>query len=377
MKNKALITKFKAMCQYIHKMPLPRKLTAAALAMVIIASAAVIPQMHKTLAIDTLSSINGGGANDLAQNQFIVTNTLTSGNSDYTTGRISQSGYPGNMPGSWRDHINSIWMDQAMTQFSWSTIPAYKNWVWNGGTATVNGDASLSATNIPTAVSGVWTVYSGEQLLYSLTYFTSGQTIQLGGDIDMNGNNIPWTPFVIGGRILTLNGSGYAIRNIGVFNENDGASFLSTFSAPGSIIENIKFQNCKLVSGSTATAGVGTAIFWAAGNATFKDINVNDSLFYGVDSSSVVSSNSNYLNCQRVYVDGCFVYGRDHVNGFVVGGGSGVATSSGDNISYCYSINSLIVSYGGHSAMFFSCASYNNTLSDCFCDNQMYGAVTT
>ena len=78
----------------------------------------------------------------------------------------------------------------------------------------------------------------------------SGETYQLGGDIDLDG--VAWTP--IEGFNGTLNGNGYTIKNLTVEGSSSNVGFFGTLSGT---VKDVNFDNAKItVTGSKENVGI-------------------------------------------------------------------------------------------------------------------------
>ena len=101
----------------------------------------------------------------------------------------------------------------------------------------------------------------------------SGKTVQLGNDIDANGATLlPLAPFEVNNSSITLDGQGYAIKNVGTAEAPQTQPLVSEkFS--GGTVKNITFQNITMV-GADATYGSGLIADWLNGWGTVTVQNV-------------------------------------------------------------------------------------------------------
>ncbi|MDR2715279.1 MAG: hypothetical protein LBB46_00835, partial [Coriobacteriaceae bacterium] len=154
---------------------------------------------------------NGNGANDRAQDNYMYTQSPTSGSSGYFSGQYGNT-LP--LPASWINYVNTIWHNKGVNRFDW-TAPADTGsnlgWVWRGSntanptpevadqtTGNVDTNPRRIPTNSGTATNAVYRVYSGEQLRWALingggATGSTNSTIELCANIDLNGNNWNWT----------------------------------------------------------------------------------------------------------------------------------------------------------------------------------------
>lgn len=333
-------------------------------------------------------SINGGGANDIATDTFMTNNTPTSGN-----GTINGL-YAENIPGEWTDYINTIWMNKAYNKFAWApseSTSAYNNWVWSGEIASETKDTVTdNPLRFPSKdASNVWMVYSGEQLSYALKEYASGDTIKLGGNLNLNGNSKTWK-YHRSSKNITINGNGYTIYNLGIYTPNaDGAAAFFVGSSGVTYIEvrDLSFKNAKIVHNGANKNQIGLFILVAHNQKTtaiYDNIMVSDSLVYNTydipenssgSMTSVLGSlgNTNETSqstttVTKCIVDTVYVYGGDHVTMTFLGATAGT-------VSNCYVVNSLLCGKGGHSAVFPSCNSVKmqGVITDCFSSAEVYG----
>lgn len=355
---------------------------------------------QSTAASASALSANGGGSNDTSMDNYMRTNTPTSNNGEF------RSDYAGTtIPGTWIDYVNTIWMNKAANAFAWTAdadTGAYNNWIWSGGVATGSGNAASTANAIPTkSSSNVWVVYSGEQLRYALLNFSSGDTIQLGGNINLNGDDYNWETVAVSGyKSLTLDGNGYTIYNLGMYNTTNSTYtvFLSGVTE-GMTVTDITFSTAKLI-GANDESGTGIFRFTTSGSnaslryMTMTNVTVQDSVFYQNNTSGMVSpfgrisatgsaSRSGMIprisNCSTI---GNYIYSTDHCAGFSFGAGGayyardpGYNESNWGQFTNCYSVDNLLCGTGGHSAGFSSCNGEGAMFESCFSVNEIYGSA--
>lgn len=332
-------------------------------------------------------SIGGGGANDTAQDNFMVTNTATSGNPTVS------SGFGKGTPGTWVDYVNTIWMNKAFYDFAWTEsgyTGAYNNWAWSGGTATqTNGSTKTNPLRIPVAQDGVWTVYSGEQLRYALRNMTVGQTVKLGANINLNGSNYAWNVNNNGGATggetnnaqpnfivanATLDGNGFTIYNAGAYAASgDLYIFGGTKDAPSVSIKNLTLKTAKLV-GTGKTSPFNTFNGGKSGH-TYTNVHVIGSMVYTTgDTAAGFASINQATSATGNTITNCSVQGgrlrsRDHALGFAGGAAKTTITNS-------FVTDTMINGYGGHSSGFIYCnhASPEVQVSNCFASTEIYGS---
>lgn len=344
-----------------------------------------------------LLSINGGGANDTAQDNTMRSNTPTAENSSY------QSEYTQGVviPGEWTDYVNTIWMNKAYNTFAWTSdtdTKAYKGWSWSGATATLTASGTNTVTTnakvIPTKVSSAWTVYSGEQLRYALKNLADGDTVTLGGNINLKGSAYQWDPVSLGLKSMVFNGNKYTIYNAGMLPSSSFSYSVYTFIGGYNNFNcyDLSFCSAKLVFTEAIHAGV-----FAYGNAnqtsgyqqiSFTNVNISKSMIYSSDSANGRVSPFGTLAPQgsksptRCLVTKCnstenYVYGVDHISGFSLGLGNPADTAldHGSQTTYSTVTEALLCGTGGHSSGFSSCIGGNFNLLNCFASIEMYGSA--
>jgi len=326
-------------------------------------------------------SINDGGVYDRAGDELMTVKAKTSGNDDYST---TYSG--GIISGIWADYINTIWMNKAYNEFAWTAdvdTGAYKHWVWGGAVAGLTtNDVETNALRIPAATSGVWRVYSGEQLLYALLHLTAGDTISLGGNINLNGRNCNWYNNLSDGegvdlksQNVILEGNGHTIYNLGIATSRTTAGRTSFIRNCGELtVKNLTFATAKFVSPESSRGG----IFDSSNTDTSKkitDVEIKDSLIFGKEAVSpfgrVNTTAGGDVLMTRCYTNGNYIYGgSDHVVCFI-------SSAANSEISYSGAYDNLACGLGGHSAGFLSCLSGTEdcTIKNSFASNEIYGTT--
>ena len=338
-------------------------------------------------------SIGGGGTNDVTGDNLMLANTPTSGNAAYQTD--SSVGTVITIPGYWIDYVNTIWRNKAYNKFAWtdaSKTDAYNSWAWSGNIASqTTGTVTSNQYRTPSKSNSTWTVYSGEQLRYALVNCSSGDTITLGANINMNGQQCNWynnpssgsgngSGVDMTGKTLTLTsaaGDNFTIYNLGVTttlstNENM-ASFIR--NAYGLTVNNLTFETAKLVSPNSAATIFHTTS--ALYSRSLTNVEIKNSLFFGADAISPfgkvnlgISNTANAATMTRCFSSYNYVYGKNHVSGFVT-------QCVKATISYCGSYGNLLCGSGGHSGGFIPCYSAlgDIAVSNCFASNEIYGSA--
>ena len=338
---------------------------------------------------------NGGGANDIAQDNYMQANTPTSGNSSYS------SQYTGGVtiPGVWKDYVNTIWMNKAYNQFAW-TLPAdtgaFNGWAYIGYAANQTADTvTTNPLKMPTKVGSTWTVYSGEQFRYALINMVSGDTVSLGGNLNMNGNEHTWNTYNEGRKNITITGNNFKIYNLGLTqtaltSDNTLVSCL-IYNYLNLNVRDIEFVTAKFVTNQgyagmfrgPAEAGTFSQV------VSLSNMHIKDSMFYSSHGNSTISpfgmlsshNNSTTID-SRTALNNCssrggYIYGADHVSSFVLGVGNYHTSSSTSSIANCFTVENLLCGTGGHSAGFTSCAGGKASVTDCFASNEVYGSTMT
>ena len=345
----------------IKNWSIPKRLIAALLALAVLASAAAAVTLTLWDEADAKGTLTG--PNSQAMDDFMRTNSQTSGNSD-----------------NWIDYLNERLHEQ-IDAFVWTETGITENWKWNGASATVSGENTASnPAAIPVANSGVWTVYSGQQLKYALEHVSAGQTIRLGADIDMAGYDHNWTTVSVNASI-TIDGQNHTIYNLGVYsNTADYTKSLFVYVSGKSIsltVKDLSFVSAKLVNGHTASLFLFETRYDNETNKLFfKNVHASDCLVYSPTSDNT-SAGTGVFYCsaregtiERCSVEGSTVYGSVHVGS--LGGISDCIT-----VSYSYAVDNTIISTGGHSGGFISCSNIGLTVENCFTNSRVYGNGTT
>ena len=363
----------KNIVQTISKQSLAAKLTALVLIVSLVIPAWVVFNSGSTFAAPI-----SGGPNDTAQNNYINTNTKTSGNADF----VIPSG-EGTVAGSWIDYLNTQWMNTCMPNFQWTDTLGMSSMspLWTGATANVanNGAAGpqANAMMIPYLNGTTREIWSGEQLLWAVNNVTSGQTIKLMRNLDLNGNNYAWSRTARTLTNVTINGNGFTIYNLGgMMSSAGGDSGFFVGWVSKCTIQNLTFVNAKLVGQGN---GEYSLFGYIQGATSFSNVHVKSSLLYsGATStyygcsflfSSTYASTSHYAisNCS---VESSYVYGNSHISALA-------SFTSSCDFTNCYSIDSVVVSWGFHSGGFISCFDGYSTATNCFTNNTVYGAIDT
>ena len=347
-------------------------------------------------------SINGGGANDIIQDNYMNQNTPTTGNAD-----VPAYGLTGGraIPGRWIDYLNTMWMNKAYNKFAWTPAGAnigHKGWAWSAkpcrNSALSIGDDPLRfpyRSNDPnysyTTPDGklfiqyVWWIYSGEQLRYAMDNFQSGDRIHLAADINLNGSNNRWDQMTGGNKSVVLEGRrsdnsrANRIYNLGCFTDSttNGWTFFYSF---GRVVNNymvdIEFVTPKVVAranGSILDTRVSESIYMKNVSNTrgmvYSRDGMGSGLFQHTAGQKTVAEISNPANkIYDCYVDSSYVRGKDHTGGL---------SSFPQNVeARRISINdSLVISTGAHSGGLISCFDYASKFTDCYAGNvELYSA---
>ncbi|MCL1891076.1 MAG: hypothetical protein FWG00_03530, partial [Coriobacteriia bacterium] len=230
---------------------------------------------------------NGGGTNDVAQDDWMLARAPTSGNEQYYN---TQYNNDVRLPGIWIDYVNTIWLNKGVNKFDWTPAAetnALNNWVWGGGISNTTGNPQTTALAYAARNGNTLTVYSGEQLRWALTNVgtaaagtqtggtaaqgTATNRIELGANINLNGNVRNWTTiYRTDGATITLTstaGNHFTIYNMGIFQDTFGNSVGLYCSGqnsggvagnPGTLnavrnFERFSMETCKVVAGQTMT----------------------------------------------------------------------------------------------------------------------------
>jgi len=104
---------------------------------------------------------------------------------------------------------------------------------------------------------------------------------------------------------------------------------------------------------------------------TITDVTVDKSLLFSAGRGSFLNvtqarGGTGAFSLTRTFTEGNYLYGTDHISGFVTQGGSNFSAQ------YCAGIDNLICGIGGHSAGFLPCSSDQINISNCFASIEMY-----
>ena len=340
----------------------------------------------------TSGNVRGWIATDELVQKYLEATSLTLGDI-----------YDLNVSATWRDYVCTIWQNKGMTAFSWTPhtqTGAHNGWVWSGAVASneVSGDVKLNQNRAPSAdKAGVWTVYSGEQLLYALLYYNLGDTIKLGGNIDLNGMNYNWPGVKRDYVPVTIDGAGYTIYNYGsVMDEQAKGSLgkcfldlsLSDVGTGAVKICNLTFASAKIVQPYAEDGGLFSRIYGRGRTLEMENVTLkgclnfsgvkNDLMEFGnitVAASSIlgkltcggIGTGYDQFTARRVFFQDNVVFGRNHVS-------LGFLRISNADIQYCASTGGLLVGTGGHSGGFHPCLSNATRIKNSFISAEMYGA---
>ncbi|CAG7651411.1 hypothetical protein PAESOLCIP111_06311 [Paenibacillus solanacearum] len=102
---------------------------------------------------------------------------------------------------------------------------------------------------------------------------SSGSYYVLGQDIDLTG--IPWSPIPTFSG--TLDGRGYAIRNMTIVTSTEPSGFIAS-SSLGAVVRNVGFENVNLTGNSTSAGAMGAVIGTLNNNGTVENVYVTGSI---------------------------------------------------------------------------------------------------
>ena len=321
---------------------------------------------------------------------------------------------------AWVTYINTVYLNKVGKSMDWETSTGALA-AWTGKSSNQSGTPSTNPLAYPVTSSGVWNVYSGEQLRYALENYTSSSNIKLQRDIDLNGSNYNWEAVVLQRTGLTLYGNGKTIYNGSTYVASmDTAGTRSCFARiiPGQegydgepevysvTVKDLSFSNyrigCKYNPSSVPENGleyVCAAIFscgkktgsWAAGGS-FSNVHVKKSRVVAIDEGNKDKTLSGEVNVRTRLVPSFFLdaqgltgwtgssvtncsvqdsgmYAMSHVNPFAMN------CASTMTIDKCFTANNVICSVGVHSASFMSCFNTDGTaVKNSFAANEMYGS---
>lgn len=344
--------------------------------------------------------------------EAITDYTSTSGNKD------GGGGYSTGIPGSWKDYVNTIWMNKALPNFKFADSGVAEKWKWNGQVANRSGDPSTNPDAMPkntgTATFYRTDVYSVQQFVYALEHVQRTSQINIKRDLDFNGEKYNWHENCV--RLLkekrldlTINGNGHTLYNLFSYTGTDlqeGKDF--TEGIRGSFLnfsmEYSKFNLRDLTFDSAFCAAFSKKGGGLFGYRNYTDkkgnkhnltnVKVKNSLFYnGGECEQAKKDNPKYYDygghisafgalgtsnnsggeatINKSAVIDSYVYGADHVIGLLT---RALYRMKAENT---FVTGTLICGTGGHSAGFMSCQINGpSTAKNCFTNIDMYGSKT-
>ena len=324
-------------------------------------------------------------------------------------------GYASGIPGTWKDYVNTIWMNKAANKFKFAgqgegnNVP--DNWKWNGKIADVNGDPKTNPSAIPKNIAGTgFEVYSVQQLLYALKSLPDNRNIDIKimKDLDFNGAKYNWDGWYLQihkyVRSLKIDGQNHSFYNIFSYSEDRGTE--SDKGMKGTFFNIVRSEAMTVEIKNLTFDSAFSCVFTGGGGGLFgyygyndkwnkdylvQNVAIENSLFYnGGECEAALEGKSNPHDFGRhiapfgalgtqtnrgaiqkqCRVKDCFVYGADHVCGNVARVFCGIESSNS-----CV-VDTIICGTGGHSAGFLSCQSENipSKFNDCFTNIEMYGS---
>ncbi len=307
------------------------------------------------------------GSNDLNMNTIMNTYAPTIGSPTTANPYLSS----GSVPGYWIDYLNQEWMKSRNT-FRWTNTSLEGLVPWSGGPSSGSAPPNATApslrgneTMIPWLSGSVYEIWSGEQFRYAMDKATTGQTIKLMRNLDLNGATENWStglPTLTG---VTIDGNNKTIYNLGLYK----SALIVTFK--NGTVRDVTFKSAKLVTDGGRDCGL--FIFFQG--STAEHVTIEDSLFFnnatsvGKNTAPLVAQPTN-SNFDRIAIKNTDVYGINHVGG-------AIAIPNNCTITNSFAIDGVIISAGGHSGGFSSCNDYVCTIRNCFTNNKVFGAGQT
>lgn len=409
----------------------------------------------------------GYGVNGLSADSGIIMANLIS---TYVTSSISTSGNDktDQATGDWIDYLNTVWYNivggittstddvgDATTvwtsKVTWidTTVDGFDGTFVGGkwyGTGEGTGSSDFLFESTQQVVNGTnenafysdseneWYIYTGEQLLYALLHYSSGDTIIFQNDIDLNGQYYCW-PDIELTKDLTIDGGGYTIYNLGAFIDYSDAEYeySSTYTNDEGVdvttygvdtrsgfisfvygnyeVYDLNFDTGKLYADTeyaspngVTVSSVNLSLFGIEGgaNVDFDNIDIENylvcsnaaavSVFVsvglaadwstttgyttGITSYEESDSLSDYITMDtydfRVAANNCSV-SDSYIYGTDHVGSMGSYTCM--SFTNCYAVGNTLVGTGYHSGAFVSCLNNAGYFESCFAaDNYLYSA---
>ncbi len=330
--------------------------------------------------------------------------------------------YGTGVPGTWKDYVNSIFINKGLNEFQFTESGIADEWKWNGSASNKSGDPATDPNAYPTRQTKTVTdkvtnasksvyyyeVYSVQQLLYALNLGASDKRyryIKIMRDLDFDGKNHTWTDCNVADS-LYLDGGGHKLYNLCAYQKDGGDSSGNTnVKIRGSFINSncnksgTPFQifNMEFVSAFSFTFNVSGGGLFGYNQSYYEkyyngladNVNIRDSLFCNAgEGKAAAEGKSDYYNygkhispfgvlgsyqkmrMSKCAVIGSTVYGCDHVIGMITRANEGFVA---DN---CFVTDTKICGTGGHSAGFISCqiTGEQNSTDNCFTNIDMYGS---
>ncbi len=339
----------------------------------------------------------------------------------YTTTSGSKPGggrYGTGVPGSWKDYVNTIWMNKALPQFKFAASGVEDKWKWNGKTASkASGDPQTDPDVMPKARLTTdggdsctkYQVYSVQQLRYALNASDSRPliVIEIMQDLDFNGSKYNWEEVTIPTRrSLTIYGNDHVLYNLcsytgmesypdasGNTNVRIRGRFLNLYTRGYSLsVNDLEFNSAFCATFNVSGGGIfGYNSDYAEHRCygTMDNVVISNSLFYnGGEAKAAMENEAGYYDRgkhiapfgsfgskDKAKISACavidsYVYGADHVSGLINRAQLGVIAKN------CFVSGTLLCGTGGHSAGFISCQAdeQNSDIDNCFTNIEMYGS---
>lgn len=348
------------------------------LATVFVFSVVYLPA--KAIPANAADSGVSDGANFIKMKKFMDDNTPINANATAENDK-------------WVNYLNQNWKD-LVKNFKWAQTGIDSAWKYDGKWASEStGTLDTNPYFKPSAVNGVWEVYSPQQFRSAILNVAEGQTIKIMRNLDFNGNERAWTESKDLTKI-TLDGNNNTIFNIGCSDN----SFLGTLK--DCIVQNLKFDSAMIVANNryntgifskvTATTGVGKTL------AKLFSLEVTNSVIFNSYESTGMGDQhyiSPFGHTEHFMAKDCYTSNNTLYGGKGMHVGGAFARANDAVISSSYSVDSTIVATGDHSGGFISCSDiavgpysggdvqdgrqYSLEVKQCFTNNTVYGNKET
>ena len=282
------------------------------------------------------------------------------------------------------DYYSDRW-NECVAKFSWADKDLPK---WDGNAS------GTAMSDLDKDTDGLYKVYNPNQMRWCLV---NKQSFRLMNDVDLDGPNRNWTDINLD-REVRIDGNGHTIYNLYSYGTGDcKLGLIGQSSNPNTLITNLTISNSRIES-SAATSDKNIATFIGGffggkvKNCVVKNglVNGNGSnhvgaLFAPDNCTLYPDSDGTAILIENTIAENMHVTGNSCVSGFLEGPWNGNYMTGGVSgnviVRNCAAINGTVISTGGHSGGFTSCAAfasgYKDLYENCYTNVDVYGNTQT